>query len=507
MDTDNLIMIERHDNNFFKIYCNEEQSMELYSYFECYTKDYRFNPKFKAKIWNGKISFFNRYDSTLPIGLIYKLPEFIKRYGYKLFLNFDTKSFFNDIKIGDMDNFYKKIFKDSVYYPRDYQNESIHAAISKKRGVLEVATGGGKSLIIYSLIRFIMTQGTGKILLVVPNVGLTIQMFNDFVEYGWSKANDEISVLYHDSGRYDKNKRILISTWQSIYKRPEGFFRDFDGVLVDETHGAASDSLQKILKKAKNAEYRIGLTGTLPDEIVDIHNIYGYIGPKLIQVSTDRLIKEGYLSKIKIANLLIQYPKEIVKKYKNCKYDEEVRFITTHPERNKVFDYIINNINTTDNVLVLCTKVDHVKSIYDYISKLVDGTKRKVFLIHGKIDVEKREKIRQFTEKNDGVIIVGTYGTISMGVNIKKLHHVISASSYKKKLKFLQAIGRGLRLHDSKEQMIWWDIVDDMRWEKRKGSIQKFGYNHTFTHFQQRLKQYDKQNFKYINKKVDLSEL
>ena len=42
-------------------------------------------------------------------------------------------------------------------------------------------------------------------------------------------------------------------------------------------------------------------------------------------------------------------------------------------------------------------------------------------------------------------IIVGSYGTMSTGVNIKNLHHVIFASPSKSRVRVLQSIGRGLR--------------------------------------------------------------
>ena len=98
---------------------------------------------------------------------------------------------------------------------------------------------------------------------------------------------------------------------------------------------------------------------------------------------------------------------------------------------------------------------------------------------------------------------------MSTGVNIKKLHHIIAASSYKSKIKVLQSIGRGLRLHESKDKMVWWDIVDDMRWKKQKRINQKneIGYNYMFEQFLARIKYYKEQDFKYINKKVDLSTL
>jgi len=504
------IIVEKYDNTYFKLTCDFDQALELHSYFECYTANYKFNPKFKAKIWNGKISFFDIHGGNLlPIGLLYLLKDFLVQFKYKVIFAFDTEEFYNDLSEEQIQEFYEIIFKESKFYPRDYQHECIYKAIQQKRGVVESATASGKSLSIYSIIRFVLGFTDKKILLIVPSVSLTTQMFNDFVEYGWSNAPNEVSVLYSKSKRYDMNKNILISTWQSLQRKKKSFFDDFECVIVDECHGMQSDSLQKILKKCSNAEYRIGLTGTVPEEPIDAYNVYGFLGRKLISIKSKRLIDEGYLSNIMIANLLLQYPNSEVQKNKKRKYHEEYRAIIDNEDRNKIFNYIINNINTNDNVLVLCERIDHLKSIYSHISEMCENTSRKPFLIHGSVGAEEREKIRKFTEDNTGVVIIATYGTMSTGVNIKKLHHVIAASSYKSKIKVLQSIGRGLRLHETKNKMVWWDIVDDMRWKKRKHANQKsdVGFNYMFQHFLVRLKYYKEQEFEYINKKVDLSKI
>ena len=49
-------------------------------------------------------------------------------------------------------------------------------------------TASGKSLMIYSLVRYYVHKGQ-KILLVVPTTSLVEQMYKDFIEYGWDAKN------------------------------------------------------------------------------------------------------------------------------------------------------------------------------------------------------------------------------------------------------------------------------------------------------------------------------
>lgn len=504
-----VIGVDLQDNVYLRIECDISQAFELKEYFSCYVPNYKFNPKYKARLWNGKISFFNIHDRTLPVGLLKFLKPFLVKYGYKVSFLFDRTSLNNDITMEELRPFYDALFSGTKIYPRDYQQKAIHSALKYKRGVLESATGSGKSIIIYSLIRFMMEDTEGKILLVVPSINLVNQMFSDFSEYGWYDSYDDVTLLYGKSKNYDPKKRVLISTWQSIYKKTPGFFKQFSGVLVDETHGAKSASIQTVLKKCTNAEYKLGLTGTLPTEKVDRFNIFGYLGPIIYKLKSKELIDRGYLTDIRIVNMNIRYPNEDIQLNKNHTYAEEIDLIINNPERQRVLKYIMDSkyVGSDQNTLILAQRISHIDNIVEYLT--AEYPDKEILRIDGKTDPDERERVRKYVESNDGIILVATYGTLSTGVNIPKIHHVIFASFYKSKIKVLQSIGRGLRKHATKDIIIVWDLIDDMRWEKqqRSNTKEKWGYNYAYTHFLERREFYKEQGFKYINKKVVLTEL
>jgi superfamily II DNA or RNA helicase len=516
------IIIEKLNAVYFKIHCNFEQLLELRDFFTTHAENYWFSPKYKAKMWDGKISFFNTNDNTLPIGLFKFLHCFLKLHKYNYELKFKEDEFFNHITHEDLNKLFVALFKNKEFYPRDYQIDSVFKFLNKKRGVVELPTGSGKSNIIYVLIRYLLASVDKKILLVVPNINLTLQMFSDFKEYGFEEISDYVSVLFHDSKMYDKNKRILISTWQSIYKKQYNFFEEFDAVIVDEVQSVTDSSkLKQLLQKCINADYRFGLTGTLPENLspINLFNIFGFLGPKLIiktddnvEVKTKTLQDQGYLSKIKIANLIIKYPKEdiqnLIKLTKQPKkdsdepkknvYAEEIKYIINHKKRNNVIKYILKHINTNDNVLILCQRIEHLDFIYDYLKS--EFKEKIIYKISGNVESLEREKVRKEIEHKSGCVIVATYGVFSTGINIKKLHHVIFASFYKSKIKVMQSIGRGLRLHKSKKKLILWDIVDDFRYKTKKSLKENFAY----IHFKQRLELYKRDQFDYVNKIVNI---
>lgn len=99
-------------------------------------------------------------------------------------------------------------------------------------------------------------------------------------------------------------------------------------------------------------------------------------------------------------------------------------------------------------------------------------------------------------EKNNGVIILGSYGCMSTGININNLHNIIFASPSKSRIRNLQSIGRGLRRGDKKVECKLYDIGDDLTWKSRK--------NYTLLHMIERLKIYNDEHFDYSLAKVDI---
>ena len=99
-------------------------------------------------------------------------------------------------------------------------------------------------------------------------------------------------------------------------------------------------------------------------------------------------------------------------------------------------------------------------------------------------------------EKQSNAVIVASLGTFSTGINIRNLHNIIFASPSKSQIKVLQSIGRGLRQSDDGRTTKLFDIADDLHWKQQK--------NFTLLHSAERVKIYEKEQFKYKIIKVDL---
>jgi superfamily II DNA or RNA helicase len=366
----------------------------------------------------------------------------------------------------------------SKYEPRPYQVQGVYDALRQNRRLLISPTASGKSLMIYSVVRYMVEKGE-DVLLVVPTTSLVEQMFKDFEDYGWD-AEKYCHKIYSGKEKQD-SRPVTITTWQSVYKLDRKFFARYGCVIGDEAHQFKSKSLVNIMTKLADAKYRFGFTGTLDGTQTHKWVLEGLFGPAYKIIRTDELIEKGHLSKLDINILLLKHPPQ---KFE-C-FEDEVQFIIQNEQRNNFIKNL--TIDLRGNTLILYSRVEsHGAILYDMINTSV--SERKVFFVHGGVDAEEREEIREITERENNAIIVASYGTFSTGINIKNLHNVVFASPSKSRIRNLQSIGRVLRKGNNKTRAVLYDIADDTTYNSRK--------NYTLNHLIERVKIYNEENFNY----------
>ena len=331
-----------------------------------------------------------------------------------------------------------------------------------------------------------------NILIIVPTTSLVEQLYKDFKDYGFD-VDKNVSRKYHGYD-IDLDKRITISTWQSLYKMPKKFFEDYGAVIGDEAHLFKAVSLTKIMTKLTDCKYRIGLTGTLDDSKTHKLVLQGLFGMVNKVVSTSELIDRKQLAQLKVICLNLKYPESEAKKVKDVKYFEELEYITSSKPRNK---YIRNlALALKGNTLLLFQLVEkHGEILFNLIKEKADS-KRKVFFVFGGTDTDDREQIRAITEREDDAIIVASYGTFSTGINIRNLHNIVFSSPTKSPIRVLQSIGRGLRVGDKKDSATVYDLSDDLSYKGKP--------NFTLNHFKERVNIYNREGFNYEIHTVDL---
>jgi superfamily II DNA or RNA helicase len=470
--------------------------------------------KRKFPHWNCEECFIDDLK-RIPLGMWNEVKTIAKRYNLQLKIENIEELFNKSYNEEDYKKWEIDFYKDSTNYkPRYYQTESVLKALKYQKCLLEVATSGGKTLIAFNIFRYLLDRNISKkFLYIVPNINLVTQTEEKFYEYE-EMLNNKIKwksqCVFSGAKKETKDVHIVFGTYQSLVKKDLEFFKQFDTVLIDEVHHAGNQSIKTILSKCYNAQYKIGVTGTLPKkESFNWFILQAYIGPKVYEVLPSQLISEGSATPIKIIQLELNYLEEDVKrnlfKLRSVKGEEKDGAKLLNLEKQlardnrKRFIYICEHVKKLQkNSLVMFSDVqnDYGRKIYDWLR---ENTEKTIYYADGQTTADNRDYYKKQMELNDDVIIVASSGTFSEGIDIKNMGSISITESKVSHFIVNQILGRGMRLKDGKEQVIVFDFVDNYAYGS--GHQQK---NYLLRHGDERLKTYKERSFPVKRFKVDI---
>ena len=477
-----MIQLKYANELHIKVECEPAYAQELSDYFTFDVPGAKFMPAVRKRHWDGKIRLFNSVTRTIYAGLTNYIVDFCNARGYPVEVDkkLTTRAIFEDSEVDDLAKSIQLTLE-----PRDYQKSAIAHAVRNRRCLLLSPTASGKSLIIYMLCRHYATM---KKLIVVPTTALVHQMASDFEEYGYSKEVQKITAGADKEIKHE----ITVTTWQSIYKLPKKWFKQFNVIIGDEAHLFKAKSLTNIMSKLDNTPYRFGFTGTLDGSQTHRLVLEGLFGPVEKVTTTADLIEKKNLADLKINICVLKHTKENRTAQARAKYRDEINYLVDSASRN---EFIINLCKVLEgNSLLLFNFIRHGQELFDMAKAL----NKNCHFVYGGVKGEERNEIREIVESDSNALIVASYGTFSTGINIKNLHNIIFGAPSKSKIRVLQSIGRSLRTHESKDKSKLYDIVDDLQ----KGKW----INYTLKHYGERVKLYNEEQFEYSIHSYNLKE-
>ena len=362
--------------------------------------------------------------------------------------------------------------------PYDYQATSVEKMLRFGRGVILIGTGGGKTFIMSLFTKAVrLQQPSSKFLIVVPTIQLVEQTYSDFIEYGFT--TDDISKW---SGDYPYQSTDIIVASTSILQSKSSDLRpllDIDVLLVDEVHVLKKgNSINKVLDKIPT-HHRYGFTGTMPEETIDQWNVRGKIGSILFEKNSDELRGGKFISEAKIDIIKIHYNMNSLKDLHTrlestpTKYISELEFMIESNFRNKtIMDTAVVSRN---NTLIMVDRIAHGELFEQMLN--IRKTDKQIYFIQGDVAVDEREKVRDLMEQEDNIICIAISKIFSTGINIKNIHNIIFATPGKAKVKLIQSIGRGLRLHESKDILRVYDFADNLHYSNKHLSKREILYS------------------------------
>lgn len=504
-------------------------------------KGWRFNPAVKMGVWDGNKSYFK--NGRINVGLWKEVIRGCQEIDAPFIVeNKEDFPINRDVTLEKVVDFCKDFFKTHKmkkdgeivpFMPYDHQIEAAYKILKNRFCMAEVATSGGKSLII-SIVMFYTIKNidpTAKFLIIVPSITLVTQFYDNILEYNYGVNNLiemrdrklsslldgginhlpcdlRVEEVMSDRPRKfsgTENPNVFIGTYQSLEKWPKKFFEQFHTIATDEAHGAKAKTIISILESTFGHAYsRFGVSGTFPnDDTCEILTIQSVLGPKITEVSADELKKKGIITPMDIKAVLMNHNDlefhdklKIIKKSGDGKavFDLEKAYAHQSVKRLEFIKKIVNKC--TNNTLLLFHTIDNGQRIYQKLKdELLD---KEFFYIDGEISGRKREEIKKQMEiiSDKPKVLVASFGTLSTGVSINAIFNVIFTDSFKSEQIIIQSIGRGLRLHSEKEKVNIFDLVDIFNPNDMSNTL--------YRHFKEREGFYIKRKYPYKIIKINL---
>lgn len=508
---------------------------DLQLYFKKRQAGYFHNPLYKKKIWDGYDRFID-LENRIGVGLWREIINFGKKFEYDIDIRGLSDLLNLDFTKEKSDKFASVLFDGTNPHiePYDYQLEAVHRGLKYKFCAQELATSAGKTLIFFTYLSFLKRKGiitkSKKALLIVPKtslVGQTADAFEGEYQTGLVPWNImQIGGKHQFSQKKFDECELVISTYQSLIiddgkvrkpkkdkngklrnplvrKTKPDFFKNFSVVCIDEAHTSRGDSIRDILKASTNAEYKLGLSGTIKieEQFSDFFKIQEYLGPLSMVVKAKFLMENDYSVDVFVNMVNLKYPKDdpFVKGYAKLKetggasgkelYDMEKAFIVGYEPRINFIAKLCRKLEGNKMVLFTNVKDQYGARIHDQIKEHNDH----VYYIDGGVKDDDRTEYRAIMEANDNVVLVASFGTFATGINLKNINYIIFAESYKSEITVRQSIGRGMRKLLGKHKITILDLVDDL-----DGYIVKHG--------KAREKIYKDQEFEISKHEFDLSK-
>tara|TARA_R100000008_G_scaffold57708_2_gene35711 strand:- start:559 stop:1899 length:1341 start_codon:yes stop_codon:yes gene_type:complete len=342
----------------------------------------------------------------------------------------------------------------SIEY-RPYQKSLIDLALQKKMALIKAPTGAGKTIILAGILNA-LKEKTGVIFFTQKSLLLQTYKFLKNLDF-------DVGVAFGDGVEL---KPIILCTVQSIHKILDSHLDQSEFIIFDEVHEFSKGKIAtKVVKSFPNAMYRFGMSATMPKERMAKLNLVAYLGDIISEVDVEQLVDDGFLTPPVVT--FIDLPEYKDHSLLNSTYlDIYDSHIINYEDRNNKIKDLCDSI-PEGRILILVKNLKHL----EILQKLIPESRT----LEGKDDLLLRTKrIKDFKQDKRSVLI-GTK-IMQTGIDIPEISHLINARGLKSEIATLQALGRALRIHESKKKVYIYDFNDQVPYLKEHSAARKRAY-------------------------------
>ncbi|HEY5592505.1 MAG TPA: DEAD/DEAH box helicase family protein [Paludibacter sp.] len=376
--------------------------------------------------------------------------------------------------------------KEIRYYQRIAINTAIKAILEgKKRALLTLATGTGKTTVAFQIIYKLWNNRWNvkgeyrrpKVLFIADrSILVTDPHAKDFSVFGDARC------LIPDEG-LPSSREIYFSTYQSLAEDENriGAFRKlpkdfFDLIVIDECHRGSSseESNWRIILEYFNTSVQLGLTATpLRDDNIDT---YAYFKNPLYTYSLKQGIEDGFLAPY-IVHRIVTEPDatgfrpqegqldangELIPDviYTTPDFENTLSYLPrTKAVAKHLYDFMVKN-GRFDKTIVFCVNQEHADHFRRELSNLnsdlvIQYPDYVVRIVSDEKEVGKGH-LGKFMDIDEPIpVVVTTSRLLSTGVDVQTCKNIVLFRIVNSMTEFKQIIGRGTRVREDKEKLFF----------------------------------------------------
>jgi len=431
--------------------------------------------------WNGRTSFYSRRTDTFPAGFLHAVHTELIRLGHTVRLVKKPQI----EPLGDANPNVDKFGNEDPRY--DFQLRALRQVEKHGRGIIQIATGGGKSkcakLIAARYRRMTLFLTTRGILMYqmadgFKDAGFNVGLIGDGV---WKPVRGincgmvQTFVARLDKPELSAERRAVVGSHAALdqkaikkglprpaplvetdivrqakerfeekeqqYRRHIKLLEMVEVVIGEEAHEAGGNSYYEILRHCKNATIRVALTATpfMRDDAEDNMRLMAAFGPVLIRVSEQLLIDRGILA---TPSIKFHVSKAHPKLHRTSPWERAYKFgYLENPYMHN--DVVAEAVRAAALKLPVMTLVQR-KQHGETLRELMTAAGLQVSYLRGENDQDERKRELKRLEEGKIDVLIGTT-ILDVGVDVPAVGLVQLVGGGKAEVALRQRIGRGLR--------------------------------------------------------------
>jgi superfamily II DNA or RNA helicase len=330
---------------------------------------------------------------------------------------------------------------------RPYQADAVKAIVSRRYGLFEAPTGGGKTVIACSVIS-VRKQKT----LVVVHSKELLHQWKDRIMNFLTVEEKDVGLI--GDGHFVIGDKITVGIINSLANHVGKLSKTFGQVIVDECHRTPARTFTHVLSKL-NSFFVLGLSAT--PYRVDPNStkvIYYFVGDRVHSIKPEQLLEVNGIARARLE----VHPTNFDFHLKSTSlYQEMITELVNDYHRNQlILHHVIESSKKSDGVsLVISDRVAHCEQLHTMLQEL----NVRSGVLTGQMGKKERGAVHEQISKGGIKILIASSKLIVEGFDLPALDqlHIVIPMRYHGRV--VQAIGRILRAKEGKKAVVH-DYVD-----------------------------------------------